>query len=582
MFEVFKKSAVWSIAVIAIMMFAAGCSDNDGGGEGDIKIPDNPPAASGGELGKDPKAAAAIAGLPNAAVTAQNVESVFIPELVEALRINWSESRSANRSTRSLPAEGGYEGGKGKWNFSVSGDFSGRAENKGEYNIKWTYDGITESEEGYESGTVRFFDFSNNGRLFFGGAVGYLFTDGKNNHDRENDIYRWSYTIKANGAIEFAGAFKGKIVFNNLVVLGESTEYYDDNSGNWHSGRKYTIKSGSFHIEYNGAKVADLPASLMREFFWIDGERDYGRDPITVDRMPAVPTAPNGSLTDRGGVEVNSDNINTFFRALRAEFDDRGRMPRSANEESGSWNWVQHGKESGFIREAGESKRQINNTGTFRNGTRTVEYSNFSNLGRLYFGGGFGRANTNFWNDGSSSNEYSNEYLINGKVRFTGEFNRTLDFQNFHYKEEWGNNGGRDSVVSGKVMLGSLDITDLYFRFVVRGEWIPDNGDDPITPPSDLNPSELVGTWKADFGSNTTYWYLIFNADGTGMRYDNFIGQVENAIGWWVLDGYLHTDGYRMGSLTIIDWNSFEVFHEEWGVFTFVRYEDELPNYIIP
>jgi hypothetical protein len=530
----FTKAALAFLMLTILMFFAAGCSDNPGNvptkDNDGIDVPNNPPSVSGGSLGEDPIANEAMKNLPDAPVTRQNLETEFIPELIAALQIlnEYSSARTA-RNTRSLPDE--YEKNKesANRNFTEYGSFSGRIETVSKSEYDWHWSEISDLKvSGYESGAFKYFDFSNSGTLFLGGNLGVLWTPGDGS-DIENGIYH--SIVKSNGSIEFRGNFAGKIVFDNFVYsekVQEDCGYY----GCVETILEMKPTGGSFYVESNGAKV-NLLLDLINEFFMYSGSIDYGDTPINIT-MPAVPAAPNGKLTERsGGNTVNANNINSFIAAFKAEFVySMPRSTRSINENKQEWEHLVHGENSGYYIRKGTDKEQSNNSGTYNTFTGAMEYSDYSNLGRLYFGGGYGRAG--FYKTDYTNYTYT-EVKLNGKINFNGEFKGTLDLQNFSYRYNRSNN--TYTHIGGKAVIGSLDVTDDYMRYIVRGEYLPDPNPDPIIP-------GLVGTWEREFyGWGIGY---VFRTDGTGVYY------------WWSSnesgdDEFTYTQSVNVATVTFVD-----------------------------
>ena len=465
------------LPMVLVLFFAFGCSNenNDTGGGG-INIPDGPPRVSGGDIGKDPKAIAAINSLPNPnrTVTQSLLLSEFIPALMEALGNKWWEERT--RSTRSgKPAEYDRGVGKGNVKYTGFGEFSGRVE----VTEVWEYAYSINSEDGYESNTLIFYDFSNSGELFLGGAVGMLETIGDGWNDKNNTQH---HITQLNGTVEFRGLFTGKIVFDNIR---HSYKYRHicgagENGSCLNEVIEDRLTRGSFRIESGGTRI-DLPLWLLGELWPRTNDRDYGNRQITLT-MPAVPNFGNGSLSNRtGGEQVNSGNINSFFRVYREELNrDWNTMPRSVNE--GNWNdeSLLHGNENGYFIGKWESRWQENNAGNHRARTATVEFFDYSNSGKLFFGGGWASAGLGVYKSTSDLTFDTRDRRINGRINFNGEFRGTLEFQNFRYKYEYEydknayESNSEYTVLSGSVRIGTLDVTDEYVRFVLRGEWIGD------------------------------------------------------------------------------------------------------------
>jgi hypothetical protein len=344
------------------------------------------------------------------------------------------------------------------------------------------------------------------------------------------------------------------------------------------------ITSGSFYVESNGAKIP-LPNDLLDiECFYPNSDSiDYGKDKIT-HNMPAVPNAPSGRLTidQKNAVAVTKDNKNSFFKAFRYEFDYSA--PRAAIEETGNHEELRHGYESGYYIYKSNGKGQANNTAWHSTSTATTEYFDYSNRGSLYFGGGYGKAE--LYTNKSDKNSWArtSENKLNGKVNFNGDFKGTLEFNNFLYKEEsnesyTGDTWNYDEIytyISGKVMIGTLDVTNEYVKYILKDENIPkDIVDGNID-------AKLVGNWKLkerfedDWGYCDVYW--IFDADGTGKIY--YYGyefssgsfSEEDPFSWYVKDGTLYTmyywEYYEYPNEYSVSGNNLILNYEEYGKFT--------------
>jgi len=384
-------------------------------------------------------------------------------------------SGGAQRGKRALPAE--YDKGKYvyKGTYKINGDSSGYVEITQEESEEWQE--TSASETGYEGGSVtfKFFDFSNTNKLFLGGAGGCV-----EKWEYKNDTT--TVTKKYNGSINFKGAFEGKVVFDNISnVLKyryiEDHDHHDhDEDGNCMHDTISKDMKGSFYVESGGQKI-NLPISSLWRFIDMrsDKDYDYGDDKITLNTNVAVPAAPTGTLSDRAGnnAEVNADNVSKFFEAFNAEFEERYNAPRAANEESGNWEKLTHGKASGYVLNKYDYKSQVDNSGYYEVETGTMAYFDYSNKGRLYFGGGFGKLDV-WFNKHPNNTGYTNKdtTTINGKVKFNGEFAGTLDFQSFKYEYKY-ENGNENYVneyklIGGKVMIGALDVTEKYLEEVIR------------------------------------------------------------------------------------------------------------------
>jgi len=440
-------------AVLCAGLWFAGCGQKEEEG----KKEEDPLNVKGGELTKGGGNEYA-----NAAVTAANLDD-FISVFLSALNSERFPSGSASRGKRKLPDE--YYNGKGSG--KIFGDSSGYVEMKTEvsegYNEAESYDYLSQSN--------KFFDFSNTNKLFLGGAFGYF--------ENENEIF----TEKYNGTINFQGAYKGKVVFDNFERVYKIT---------WEGGNPVyteTEKSGKFYVESGGKKI-DLPDDLVWEFCDPSSNKDVdlGNDKITLNTNVPVPAAPNGALTERaGGKVVSADNIAAFFEVYNTE-RDRMNGPR-AYEFTHNTEELRHGAVSGYFLRKEDWKMQENNSEEYYVTTETMSYNDYSNKGSLYFGGGYGEVAYGIERRPNKPGKYTvidtTKTTLNGKVHFNGEFKGTLDFQNFKYEEirkaeyelypggsastSWNSGDMLEyKLIGGKVMIGALDVTENYLDEVIR------------------------------------------------------------------------------------------------------------------
>jgi hypothetical protein len=222
-------------------------------------------------------------------------------------------------------------------------------------------------------------------------------------------------------------------------------------------------------VESIGARIDTLDYALLDDFIYPSGkEMFYGEQTITIT-IPAVPSAPNGTLNDHSGdnVTVNTDNKTAFFDAFIKEFYEHSEKYPRSSESKFVGEGLFHGKVSGYVKDKEEGKGSNSSAGYHYSGTRTTEYNDYSNIGRLYFGGGWATAHRSF--DQNTNYSYTDTTIINGKVKFNGEFKGELDFQNFKYEllYMWGV-VEENKYISGKVMIGDLDVTDLYFEKLIK------------------------------------------------------------------------------------------------------------------
>jgi len=432
-----KRLVIVSMAVCAGLWFA-GCGSKE---KEEEKKEEDPLKVMGGELtkGGDGK---------NDAVTVDNLDD-FIAVFLSALTSDYSESGNSPRGKRALLDEyyKGYEGWKG--NYKIIGDSSGY--------VEITHEGSDEENEtrGYEGGsqTCKFFDFSNTNKLFLGGAVGYV-----DNWEEKNKIgYE---TIKYNGTINFQGAYKGKVVFENVVYVDEYTRNDD-----WDRVYTKNEKSGKFYVESNGQKI-NLPDSLVWYFIYPSSNKNIDYGDMTLNTNVPVPAAPNGNLTERVGTSVSENNVAAFFEAFNAELYEYYRNVPRATEIKTWEEELTHGKISGYFLKREDVKGAYNNSGEYGVATETMKYDDYSNEGRLYFGGGYGKLSISEYHYDTSYTQ-KDTITINGKVKFNGEFKGELNFKNFKYKYE-NYNDSKYKLISGKVMIGSYYATQKYMELVIR------------------------------------------------------------------------------------------------------------------
>jgi hypothetical protein len=526
----FKVLAVTMISFVFIILFAVACSDQPGsgggGGSDPIVIPDNPPAVDGGGFANEN----VYRDYPNRMVTPNNLND-FVELVLAAM------SRDThNRSSRSLPEE--YESGtwREKGSYTRIGNVSGRVEIASEYEGSYRWTPKTETEKWYESMALRFFDFSNTDSLFFGGNLGVLEATG-NQHS--GDIRH--YEDKFSGVIEFRGKYSGRVVFDNLTRVFKERHIcgYYPNGDCLRDTLEDRITRGRFYVESNGNQI-NLPVNLLETFAWPESdERDFGNTPTINRVMPSVPSAPSGRLSSRSGETVNSSNLTSFFSAYRSELHDSYYDSRGY-EGGGTWEERSHGREYGYFEFKESEVFKRNNSGSFYSGTGTTEYFDYSNTGSLYFGGGYGLANT--YESGNNSNGWwsRRENKYNGRINFNGDFRGTLEFRNFHYREEQGNSINWDDRyrhLDGSVIIGSLDVTDEYMKWIVKREWIsvPANVNDTYTGWLDLE-----GGWSFNNASATITGGNSITISGDG--FNTFNGTISDLSG---------NSTYQYGIITI-------------------------------
>ncbi|MCL1946192.1 MAG: hypothetical protein FWF51_03440 [Chitinivibrionia bacterium] len=464
-FNFFKYVAVFT-AFIAL--FFAGCGENDDelvdgtdptNPNGEIVIPNEPPSVSGGELKK-------TGGIT---ITTEEDLQDFIALVALTLGREYYDNYSSAKRAE-LPEEYSKSGESASGSFTIRGNVPPGYVEASE-SVFLQYEGRQKSatgepeppiETGYYSGAYKFFDFSNHGELFLGGSVGIL------EKVFQNDDGAIVATMQANGTLNFAGKYRGKVVFDKVTV----TTTYDDNRYN----KQSKITEGSFYVQSDNGTPFNLPAELLSNFN-PRGNFEYPESKITIS-MPAVPNVTGGNLQDRDGESVNEENVNSFFVAFMQEFgniyDDKA--PRDALEAKDFWETLEHGKTSGYYTGKADGTEQINNMAHYFSDTKKVEYHDYSDYGDLYFGGGWGSAAFGNYKEDSSEWSRTVETIIKGTVKFNGQFRGELVFNNFRYKNEEGSITDYNDVythVSGSVNIGNLDVTQKYLEYVIKGNSIP-------------------------------------------------------------------------------------------------------------
>jgi hypothetical protein len=262
------KKAFWLLGLLISVALFVGCSNDDKGNnnDGTLGLP-SVPNATGGELTPRPAA-------PNVAVTEDNLD-----DLAEALSMMMAsggyyspEQNSTNINTNRRARLGATNSNRTarSWSsvYSDSGEETEQGDYSGRIDIIWTYNvRYKETANGEEwnangTGIAKFFDFSHNGNLFLGGALGVAFLD--NGYEYETGQ---SYTLedKANGTIRFNGAFEGSITYNNVHIRETGSYSYitDDYTEDFSVlGGSLTINSGGRTFNINAEKLNDF-LSLM-------------------------------------------------------------------------------------------------------------------------------------------------------------------------------------------------------------------------------------------------------------------------------------------------------------------------------
>ena len=204
------KKHLLVLGLIVSMLFFAGCgsggSGGGSGGGGNSKpgggLPDVPSVSGGGSINES---------RGGAVVKEDNLED-FVMELLEAIGgfddlddyFNAARTRAKTRSESNLrelkvqkwgPVTETHDGKHGRIVTTISGEY-------GWDDVKDFY---------YAKGTakVEIFDFSGNGKLYLGGAVGASFYM----YESATEV---SMEGKINGKINFNGTYQGVIEFRNL------------------------------------------------------------------------------------------------------------------------------------------------------------------------------------------------------------------------------------------------------------------------------------------------------------------------------------------------------------------------------
>ncbi|MCL1947147.1 MAG: hypothetical protein FWF51_08375 [Chitinivibrionia bacterium] len=459
--DLFKYVAVFA-AFIAL--FFAGCGERDdelvdgtdqnnpNNPNGEITIPTEPPSVSDADKNRKPTKGE---NGNNSAVTTTTLPD-FIETYLSAINIYYGDNYSIAKRADERPYEYEKEILSAKANYTIRDENGGRVEVASEMLIKYEWYEETEEEIdiNYENFTYKFFDFSNSGELFLSGAVGIL---GEHSDNGEQNG-------KVNGIINFAGKYKGKVVFDNTTANFEH--------------ETITITSGKFYVQSDGKKEIDLPDEVFLGFLGVEQNNidsdniDSDNNPITIS-MPAAPNVTGGNLSNRGGETVNDINVNAFFSAFVQELNYSYSYTRAAVEARQTWEELKHGRTNGYYTEKGDGIVQANNTGDYSSNTTKLEYHDYSNKDILYFGGGLGSAKLSVWKENLPSEAIR---IVKGTVKFNGNFRGELVFNDFKYKYEYESAINHNDVythISGSVNIGNLDVTQKYFEYVIKGNSIP-------------------------------------------------------------------------------------------------------------
>ncbi|MCL1948032.1 MAG: InlB B-repeat-containing protein [Chitinivibrionia bacterium] len=464
------------------ILFVAGCGENQEESKVESTIPTEPPSVS--QADKDRKPTKGIDG-DNFAVSQANLPN-FIETFSSSINLNYGNNYSSAKRADKRPNE--YQKNTGNSNYTIRDKFGGRVEFVTEY--KTTLSQKTTNY--YESGTTKYFDYSNSDELFFSGALGHLTKFASVDED---------YSIKINGVINFAGKYNGKMVFDNLLF--RQTAFWIETTSSIEA--YIDIINGRFYVQSDEKDTIVLmpeALELFSSFYFSipdagNGNYDYGADNITI-KMPDVPNATGGNLTERGGAQVNDDNVAEFFSAFIQEIEYNYGFFRSENEEKTTKEEVKHGVKSGYRKYNEEETRQINSNKEYLSKTEKVEYYDYSNVGVLYFGAGFGSAKFEYKNYNSYGYiRHTYETILNGKLKFNGDFKGELVFDNFKYKYVRENYEDEEYLrVSGSVKIGNFDFTEQYIKHVV----------------------------EKDKAIITDEYTIILDAQGGSVPYDSFMG----------------------------------------------------------
>jgi hypothetical protein len=448
-----------------------------------VTFPDNPPTVSGGELTKG-------GNMANAAVTQSNLDDFIETYLGTMLGYWWYGNSGANNSAKDNSAQKRQARGSVFINTLPERYMLRTDENRGDIRFLGKTSGITEvefetylkeaefEESRYFIAALKYFDFSQTDLLFLGGAVGYLEKSGDEYSTENGGIQHTLY--KANGIINFSGKYQGRLVFDN-VVISRKLQLRIENGYHELDTLEHIITSGRFFVESNGHQIdisTDIPVNLLYDFIVPEAEIDYGDKPI--DRaMPAVPNAPSGMLSNRGGETVNSANLERFLQDYISDFrESRFFLRQSRGMESvGREEWISRGMSNGYASRVENRSRQISNSADLGFHTATSELFDFSNRGDLFLGGGYGEAGiVEYALPSSDTWWYRDDYKLNGRVDFNGKFAGTIEYDNFHYSSGyyWSESVGsysRNILLGGRVMLDALDITAQYMTAMFGDDW---------------------------------------------------------------------------------------------------------------
>jgi len=197
-----------NVSTTVCLLFFAGCGKDDDGG-----LPNVPSVGvEDGKLGPHEEKDNFL--WKNKSVTKDNLEE-FAKEFDEAMhgRFLYSPQDIVNRVA-----------GSGK--DTVYGVYSG-------YFIEEWWKEETDGRV-RETTSRKFFDFSNNGRVFLGGAAGDAFYDG-------GDGFK---EIKINGEIKFNGLFKGSVAYKNFYIKRRNNNAVIESNGN------IAVKSGGEETDF--------------------------------------------------------------------------------------------------------------------------------------------------------------------------------------------------------------------------------------------------------------------------------------------------------------------------------------------
>jgi|GEM_PF-4847427 len=186
-------------------------------------------------------------------------------------------------------------------------------------------------------------------------------------------------------------------------------------------------------------------------------------DPIVNSCIEGV-EIPLGTLSQRGGVRVNGDNVREFLAAFEdALYSGEEGTPIQMPEQDGWEIWVRHGLLGRYEDRSKELAEGV---------IYTREFFDFSQNEIFFIGGGAIEFDYN---------DYHNTCIV-ARYRFNGEFSGEMVLDNIRLSLEYNNDGYVIMRTNGKATVNGIDITDLvfpirrvicYFGTDENGECIP-------------------------------------------------------------------------------------------------------------